>query len=167
MNNFVRDEVTFGYNASDDLPASRVLADHIGQCNTKGTLLMALLRAVGVACRFHRFTIDKALQKGAITGGGLSPCAAQHHPQLGRDMECWPVDSPRRLYSGSHIFEGLATAICPPSRPILWVWRCYTEPAKTTGRLGRQGHVYPEGRSTTTSGCSTPPTIFTPSMVST
>ena len=29
---------------------------------------MALLRAVGVACRFHRFTIDKALQKGAITG---------------------------------------------------------------------------------------------------
>ena len=29
---------------------------------------MALLRAVGVACRFHGFTIDKALQKGAITG---------------------------------------------------------------------------------------------------
>jgi hypothetical protein len=29
---------------------------------------MALLRAVGVPCRFHGFTIDKALQKGAITG---------------------------------------------------------------------------------------------------
>ena len=27
-----------------------------------------LLRAVGVACRFHGFTIDKALQRGAITG---------------------------------------------------------------------------------------------------
>lgn len=65
---FVRDEIAFGYNASDDLPASTVLADGIGQCNTKGTLLMALLRAVGVACRFHGFTIDKALQKGAITG---------------------------------------------------------------------------------------------------
>ena len=65
---YVRDEIAFGYNASDDLPASRVLADGIGQCNTKGTLLMALLRAVGVPCRFHGFTIDKALQKGAITG---------------------------------------------------------------------------------------------------
>lgn len=65
---FVRDELAFGYNASDDLPASRVLADGIGQCNTKGTLLMALLRAVGIPCRFHGFTIDKALQRGAITG---------------------------------------------------------------------------------------------------
>jgi transglutaminase-like putative cysteine protease len=45
-----------------------VLADGIGQCNTKGTLLMALLRAVGIPCRFHGFTIDKALQQGAITG---------------------------------------------------------------------------------------------------
>ncbi|MEN9395918.1 MAG: hypothetical protein RLZ81_448 [Pseudomonadota bacterium] len=65
---FVRNEVAFGYNAGDELPASRVLADGIGQCNTKGTLLMALLRAVGVPCRFHGFTIDKPLQKGAITG---------------------------------------------------------------------------------------------------
>lgn len=65
---FVRDEIHFGYNDSDDLPASRVLADGIGQCNTKGTLLMALLRAVGVPCRFHGFTIDKALQRGAISG---------------------------------------------------------------------------------------------------
>lgn len=65
---FVRNEVAFGYNVSDDLPASVVLADGLGQCNTKGTLLMALLRACGIACRFHGFTIDKALQKGAITG---------------------------------------------------------------------------------------------------
>ena len=65
---FVRNEIAFGYNEGDELPASRVLADGIGQCNTKGTLLMALLRAVGIACRFHGFTIDKPLQKGAITG---------------------------------------------------------------------------------------------------
>lgn len=65
---FVRNEIEFGYNVADDLPASRVLADGYGQCNTKGTLLMALLRAVGVPCRLHGFTIDKALQKGAITG---------------------------------------------------------------------------------------------------
>lgn len=65
---FVRDDIAFGYNASDDLPASRVLAEGQGQCNTKGTLLMALLRAVDVPCRLHGFTIDKALQRGAITG---------------------------------------------------------------------------------------------------
>lgn len=65
---FVRDEIGFGYNVSDDLPASRVFTDGIGQCNTKGTLLMALFRAAGIPCRFHGFTIHKALQKGAITG---------------------------------------------------------------------------------------------------
>jgi len=65
---FVRNEIVFGYNEGDDLPASRVLADGIGQCNTKSTLLMALLRAVGMPCRCHGFTIDKSLQKGAITG---------------------------------------------------------------------------------------------------
>ena len=65
---FVRNEIPFGYNEGDELPASRVLADGLGQCNTKGVLLMALLRAVGVPCRFHGFTIHKALQKGAVTG---------------------------------------------------------------------------------------------------
>ena len=50
---FVRNEIAFGYNEGDELPASRVLADGMGQCNTKSTLLMALLRAVGIPCRFH------------------------------------------------------------------------------------------------------------------
>lgn len=66
--NFVRDEVQFGYNTGDTIQASQVLRDGYGQCNTKATLLMALLRAVGVATRIHGFTIDKALQKGAIQG---------------------------------------------------------------------------------------------------
>lgn len=65
---FVQNEVAFGYNEGDDIPASQVYADGYGQCNTKGTLLMALLRRCGVACRFHAFTIDKELQKGAISG---------------------------------------------------------------------------------------------------
>ncbi len=65
---FVRNEIAFGYNQGDELPASRVLADGIGQCNTKSTLLMALLRAVGAPCRLHGFTIDKPLQKGTTTG---------------------------------------------------------------------------------------------------
>ena len=63
---FVRDEVPFGYNSSDDLPASAVLADGYGQCNTKTTLLMALLRGSGVGCRLHGATIDKELQHGVM-----------------------------------------------------------------------------------------------------
>ena len=66
--NYVRDEVLFGYNHDDSLPASRVLRDGYGQCNTKGTLFMALLRACDVPCRVHAFTITKRLQHGAMTG---------------------------------------------------------------------------------------------------
>jgi hypothetical protein len=65
---FVQNEIAFGYNEADDIPASKVLADGYGQCNTKGTLLMALFRKCGIPCRFHAFTIDKKLQKGAIAG---------------------------------------------------------------------------------------------------
>lgn len=66
--NYVRDEIRFGYNRADDIPASEVLQDGYGQCNTKGALFMALLRAVGVPCRMHGFAIDKKLQKGAMKG---------------------------------------------------------------------------------------------------
>ncbi len=65
---FVRNEILFGYNESDEIPASQVLADGYGQCNTKATLFMALLRQNGIPCRFRGFTIHKELQKGAITG---------------------------------------------------------------------------------------------------
>lgn len=63
---FVKDELAFGYNESDALSASHILKDGYGQCNTKGTVLMALLRYLGIPCRLHGFTIDNALQKGAI-----------------------------------------------------------------------------------------------------
>lgn len=66
--NFIRDEIRFGYNVDDNIPASKVLKDGYGQCNTKGTLFMALLRAVGIPCRVHGFTIRKELQEGAMTG---------------------------------------------------------------------------------------------------
>jgi hypothetical protein len=66
--NYVRDEILFGYNTDDTIPASRVLHDGYGQCNTKGTLFMALLRACGIPCRIHGFIIDKKLQKGTMTG---------------------------------------------------------------------------------------------------
>ena len=78
--NYVRDEILFGYNRADDIPASEVLIDGYGQCNTKGVLFMALLRAVGVPCRMHGFTIDKKLQKGAMKGWyyTLSPAEIVH-----------------------------------------------------------------------------------------
>lgn len=66
--NYVRDEILFGYNTDDSIPASKVLSDGYGQCNTKGTLFMALLRSCDIPCRIHGFTIDKELQKGAMTG---------------------------------------------------------------------------------------------------
>ena len=66
--NFVRDEILFGYNVDDNIPASMVLSDGYGQCNTKGILLMALLRGTGIPCRIHGFMVDKQLQKGAMTG---------------------------------------------------------------------------------------------------
>lgn len=63
---FVKNEILFGYNQSDYIPASEVLSDGYGQCNTKGNLLMALFRGLNIECRFHGFTIEQTLQKGAI-----------------------------------------------------------------------------------------------------
>lgn len=63
---YVRDEIPFGYNRDEVIPASQVLSEGFGQCNTKGTLLMALLRRCGVPCRFHAFTVDKRLQAGLM-----------------------------------------------------------------------------------------------------
>lgn len=77
---FVRDEIEFGYNRSDDIKASSVLADGYGQCNTKGTLLMALLRGLGIACRLHGFTIHKDLQRGVVPelAYALAPSSILH-----------------------------------------------------------------------------------------
>ena len=65
---YIRDEILFGYNVKDDITAEQVLQDGYGQCNTKGTLFMAILRALNIPCRIHGFTINKELQKGAMTG---------------------------------------------------------------------------------------------------
>lgn len=63
---FVRNQIRFGYNRDDALMASEILRDGYGQCNTKGTLLMALLRAISVPCRLHGFTVHKNVQRGII-----------------------------------------------------------------------------------------------------
>lgn len=49
------------------LSATQVLNDGMGQCNTKATLLMALLRAVNIPCRLHAFDVTKDFQRGATS----------------------------------------------------------------------------------------------------
>ena len=65
---FIRDDIPFGYNVDDAIPASIIFQDGYGQCNTKGILFMALLRGVNIPCRIHGFTIDKIIQKGTLSG---------------------------------------------------------------------------------------------------
>lgn len=65
---FVKDEINFGFNSKDELKATEVLELGYGQCNTKATLLMTLLRGVGIPSRLHGFLIDKNFQKGALSG---------------------------------------------------------------------------------------------------
>lgn len=65
---FVKDDILFGYNKHDYLQASEILKDGYGQCNTKGTLFMTLLRGVGIQCKLQAFYIDKVMQKGLLNG---------------------------------------------------------------------------------------------------
>lgn len=60
---YVQNDILLGYNKCDDLTATQVLADGIGQCNTQAVLLMALLRAVGIPCRLHGAKVTKIFQR--------------------------------------------------------------------------------------------------------
>lgn len=63
----MQNEILFGYNREDTLTAEQVFIDGYGQCNTKTTLLMALLRGVNIPCRVHGFEVSKKFQRGATT----------------------------------------------------------------------------------------------------
>lgn len=60
---YVQNNILLGYNKYDNLTATQVLKDGYGQCNTKGTLLMALLRAVEIPCRLHGSKVTKVFQR--------------------------------------------------------------------------------------------------------
>lgn len=78
---FCRNELRFGYNpGSDGMAASAVLGDGFGQCNTKATLLMALLRSLRIPCRLHAVMVDIRLQKGALgkTAYAFAPAEVLH-----------------------------------------------------------------------------------------
>lgn len=67
LHDFVRDEILFGWAPEfDRYRASEVLRDRIGFCNTKSTLLAALLRASGVPARIHCATIHRKILDGLI-----------------------------------------------------------------------------------------------------
>ena len=60
---FVQNNIPLGYNKYDYLTATQVLSDGYGQCNTKATLLMSLLRAAGIPCRLHGTRVTKVFQR--------------------------------------------------------------------------------------------------------
>ncbi|MEM8550376.1 MAG: transglutaminase-like domain-containing protein, partial [Verrucomicrobiota bacterium] len=52
IHDYVRDEVRFGWSSDFyDQKASEVLEEGVGFCNTKSTLMVALLRAAGIPAR--------------------------------------------------------------------------------------------------------------------
>lgn len=60
---YVQNEIPLGYNVNDMRTAAEVVRDGYGQCNTKATLLMTLLRAVGIPCRLHGAFVTKKFQR--------------------------------------------------------------------------------------------------------
>ncbi len=67
LHDLVRD-IPFGWApAFDQQTASEALACGIGFCNTKSTLLVALLRAAGIPARIHFVSITRRVLRGLIT----------------------------------------------------------------------------------------------------
>lgn len=78
---FVRDEIKFGFPAHGDLlAASEVIRQGYGQCNNKGTVLLALCKAAGIPARIHFSLIGKEIQRGFFTGiaYALMPARISH-----------------------------------------------------------------------------------------
>ena len=133
---FVRDDIAFGYNRRDDIPASAVLADGYGQCNTKSTLLMALLRGLDIPCRLHGFTIHKALQRGVVPeiAYALAPDSILHswveiwHDQRWINLEGFILDRPfltalqgRFRHHGEALCGYGAGTECLSAPPVDWI----------------------------------------------
>jgi len=68
---YVRDDIKFGFTQDGDLvKASTTIRLGKGQCNTKGTLFLALCKAVEIPARIHFSLIKKEIQRGLFTGMG-------------------------------------------------------------------------------------------------
>ncbi|MEM8711310.1 MAG: transglutaminase-like domain-containing protein [Planctomycetota bacterium] len=70
IHDFVRDQVAFGFPPDFYATrASRTLELGVGYCNTKSTLFVALLRAVGIPSRIHFVDLDADLLGGIVDPG--------------------------------------------------------------------------------------------------
>jgi hypothetical protein len=68
---YVRDDIKFGFTQDGDLAkASTTIRLRKGQCNTKGTLFLALCKPVGIPARIQFSLIKKEIQRGLFTGLG-------------------------------------------------------------------------------------------------
>ncbi len=66
---YVRDNVKFGFPKEGDfVKASKTIEYGYGQCNTKGTLFIALCKSIGIESRIHFSLIKKDIQKGLFSG---------------------------------------------------------------------------------------------------
>jgi hypothetical protein len=66
---YVRDDIQFQFVPKGDLvKASELIELKQGQCNNKGTLYLALARALGFPARLHFSLVDKRIQRGLFTG---------------------------------------------------------------------------------------------------
>ena len=131
--NYIRDEILFGYNVDDKIKASKVLKDGYGQCNTKGILFMALLRACNIPCRIHGFTIDKKLQEGAMTGfvyrkapnNVLHSWVEVYYDNTWYELEGFILDKPylthlqNKFYDIDGAFLGFGVAVKDFKNPVI------------------------------------------------
>jgi hypothetical protein len=70
---YVRDKILFGFPPDGDLvKASEIIRLGMGQCNTKGTLLIALCRVATIPARIHFSLVKKEIQRGLFTGIGYT-----------------------------------------------------------------------------------------------
>lgn len=77
---YVRDEIAYGYTTRFQISATQVLASKQGNCITKTTLLMALLRSLGIPCRLKAGLVEKVIHRGLLHGMSytLSPAELYH-----------------------------------------------------------------------------------------
>ncbi|GGL58586.1 hypothetical protein GCM10011392_11300 [Wenxinia marina] len=142
---FVRDEIAFGYNSGDAIPASAVLTDGYGQCNSKGTLLMALFRALNMRCRLHGFTIHKALQRGIVPKAVYTIAPAENPALLGRGRTRGPLDRLGRVHPRQAVPRQPSERVRGPGQPLR-LRRGHRLSARAAHQLERGRHLYPEDR---------------------
>ncbi|WP_299215353.1 transglutaminase family protein [uncultured Aquimarina sp.] len=66
---YVRDDIKFAFPKEGDfVKASKTIEYGYGQCNTKGTLFIALCKAIDIEARIHFSLIKKDIQKGLFSG---------------------------------------------------------------------------------------------------